>query len=149
MKFRNKHQNGTLNRLSEDFILNSPKMLMKLTREVEFPRLPLFRWISLLWPTYIHKQLWASWTNLGECQRMMGWVLLLWEGVVTKGQAFQPREVRIFLEDSDSIRAQKKPPWTYLTTLYQAIIDSGFIRDNPLGSPFLCMWCTVRWLTGV
>lgn len=27
---------------------------------------------------------------------MMGWVLFLWEGVVTKGLAFQPREVRIF-----------------------------------------------------
>ena len=68
----------------------------------------------------------------------MGWVLLLWEGVVAKGQASKPRWRWNLLSDSDSIWAQKKPPWTYLTNISPSHHWLWLIRDNPLGFPFLC-----------
>ena len=67
---------------------------------------------------------------------MMGWVLLLWEGVVAKGQASKPSEVRIFQQ----IRIQSGHKKSHLEltsqTFHRAIIDSGLYAITHLGFRF-------------
>jgi hypothetical protein len=75
---------------------------------------------------------------LGECQSDDGMGIITLGRCSYKGQAFQPRRRVNLLEDSDSSRAQKKPPWTYLTNISPSHHWLWLIRDNPLGFPFLC-----------
>ena len=70
---------------------------------------------------------------------MMGWVLFLWEGVVTKGRLSRLGEVRIFYQIRFQLGHKKSSlELTSQTFITEPSLALAFTRDNPVGFPFLC-----------
>lgn len=75
-----KHQNGTQKQLSEGITLNSPQDAHETPKSGRVSTITFFVVKPYIINPLLHEQTW------GSARAMMGWVLLLWECLVTKGR---------------------------------------------------------------